>query len=129
MYYILHGTYTICTMHYIALLRNVLRLLVTANVVPRAPIIVALMMEANCSSEMWVLTRVIRSNIPADGILHNHRSEKPQIILHLSAVLCSGDVMSPVRYEVGFYILKDGILHSVRRENLKSYTTLTVWTL
>jgi hypothetical protein len=36
-------------------------------------------------------------------------------------VLCSGEVMSPVRYELGFYIPEDGILHSQRLENLKSY--------
>jgi hypothetical protein len=29
--------------------------------------------------------------------------------------------MSPVRYELGFYIPEDGILHSHRRDNLKSY--------
>jgi hypothetical protein len=29
--------------------------------------------------------------------------------------------MSPVRYEVGFYIPEDDILNSDRRENLKSY--------
>jgi hypothetical protein len=29
--------------------------------------------------------------------------------------------VSPVRYEVGFYIPEDDILHSHRRENLKSY--------
>jgi hypothetical protein len=29
--------------------------------------------------------------------------------------------MSPVRYELGFYISEDGILHSHDRENLKSY--------
>jgi hypothetical protein len=29
--------------------------------------------------------------------------------------------VSPVRNELGFYIPKDGILHSHRRENLKSY--------
>jgi hypothetical protein len=28
-------------------------------------------------------------------------------------------------YELGFYIPEDGILHSYRRENLKSYITLT----
>jgi hypothetical protein len=27
-----------------------------------------------------------------------------------------------VRYELGFYIPEDGILHARRRENLKSYT-------
>jgi hypothetical protein len=29
--------------------------------------------------------------------------------------------MSPVKYELGFYIPEDAILHSHRRENLKSY--------
>jgi hypothetical protein len=30
--------------------------------------------------------------------------------------------VSPVKYELGFYIPEDGILHTHRRENLKSYT-------
>jgi hypothetical protein len=34
-----------------------------------------------------------------------------------------------VRYELGFYIPEDDILHSHRRENLKSYIALTGWTL
>jgi hypothetical protein len=34
-----------------------------------------------------------------------------------------------VRYDLGFYIPEDGILHSHRRENLKSYVTLTGWAL
>jgi hypothetical protein len=29
--------------------------------------------------------------------------------------------VSPVKYELGFYIPEDTILHSHRRENLKSY--------
>jgi hypothetical protein len=37
--------------------------------------------------------------------------------------------VSPVRYELGFYIPEDYILHSHRRENLKSYIALTSWTL
>jgi hypothetical protein len=36
--------------------------------------------------------------------------------------------MSPVRYELGFYIQEDGILHSHRRD-LKSYIELTGWAL
>jgi hypothetical protein len=32
-----------------------------------------------------------------------------------------------VRYELGFYNPEDGILHSHRRENLKSYIALTGW--
>jgi hypothetical protein len=56
-------------------LRRVLRLLVTTNVVPRPPILVALMMEAIRSSETWVLTRTKGINIPEDAILHSHRRE------------------------------------------------------
>jgi hypothetical protein len=37
--------------------------------------------------------------------------------------------MSPVRYELGFYIPEDGIFHSDRRENLKSYIASTAWTV
>jgi hypothetical protein len=34
--------------------------------------------------------------------------------------------VSPVRYELSFYIPEDGILHSHRRENLKSYRSLGI---
>jgi hypothetical protein len=37
--------------------------------------------------------------------------------------------VSPVKYELGFYITEDGILHSDRRENLKSCIALTGWAL
>jgi hypothetical protein len=43
----------------------VLRLLVTANVVPSSPILVTLIMETILSSEMSVLITAIRSHIPA----------------------------------------------------------------
>jgi hypothetical protein len=33
--------------------------------------------------------------------------------------------VSPVRYELGFYIPEDGIIHSHCRENRKSYIALT----
>jgi hypothetical protein len=34
-----------------------------------------------------------------------------------------------VKYELGLYIPEDNILHSHRRENLKSYIALTGWIL
>jgi hypothetical protein len=34
-----------------------------------------------------------------------------------------------VRYELGFYIPEDDILHSQSRENLKSYIEVTGWDL
>jgi hypothetical protein len=50
-------------------------MLVIVNVVPSSPILVTLMMEAIRSSEVLVLTRGIRHNIPDDGIIHNHGRE------------------------------------------------------
>jgi hypothetical protein len=37
--------------------------------------------------------------------------------------------VSPVKYELGFYLPEDVILHSDRREHLKSYIALTAWTV
>jgi hypothetical protein len=37
--------------------------------------------------------------------------------------------VSPVKYELGFYIPEDGIRHSHRRENLKFFIALTGWAL
>jgi hypothetical protein len=46
-----------------------------ANVVPSSLILFTLMMEAISSSKTSVLTRIMRHNIPEDGILHSHRRE------------------------------------------------------
>jgi hypothetical protein len=52
-------------------LRSVLRLLVTANIVPSSPILGTLMMEAIRFSETSVLRRAARRNTSEDSILHN----------------------------------------------------------
>jgi hypothetical protein len=56
-------------MLHIVILRSLLQLLFTANVVPSSQILVSLMMEVTCSSETLVLTTAMRLNIPENGVL------------------------------------------------------------
>jgi hypothetical protein len=52
-----------------------LRLQVTATVVPSLTLLFTLTIEAIHSSETSFLTRVTRRHIPGDDILHSHRRE------------------------------------------------------
>jgi hypothetical protein len=68
----------------IELLRSVLRLLVTANVVLSLLILVTLIMDAIISSEMSVLSRATLCNIPEYDILHSHRRENLKSCISLT---------------------------------------------
>jgi hypothetical protein len=54
---------------------RVLRLLITANIVPNSSILVTIVLEEIASPETSVLIRAARRNIPEEGILHSHRRE------------------------------------------------------
>jgi hypothetical protein len=86
--------------------------------------------SGDTSSETSVLNRATRRNIPEDGVLHSHRRENLESYMALTgwALLWRRNV-SPVKYELGFYIPEDDILHSHRLDNLKSYIALTGWTV
>jgi hypothetical protein len=88
-------------------------LLVNVNVVPSSPILVTPMMEATHSSETSVLTRVTRRNIPKDSILHgHHRGNLKSYIALIDWTLSRRSNDSPERYELGYYVPEDSILHS-----------------
>jgi hypothetical protein len=68
-----------------------------------------------------VLTRTTQRNIPEVNILHSHRRENLKSYIALTgSALYQRRKVSPVRYELWFYIPEDGILHSHRRKNLRS---------
>jgi hypothetical protein len=70
------------------------------------------------------------SNFPEYRNLHSHRRQNLKSYIALTAwALYRKHSVSPVKYQLGFYIPEDDILHSHRRENLKSYIALTGWTL
>jgi hypothetical protein len=66
-----------------------------------------------------VLTRATRLNIPGEDFPHSHGRENLKSYIALTGwTLEWRRNVSPVKYELGFYIPEDDILHSHRRENL-----------
>jgi hypothetical protein len=81
-------------------------------------------------SETSVLTRAKCRHKPEKDILHAHRSEGLKSYIALTGwALQRRSNVSPVRYELCFYITEDGILHNHCRKNLKTYIALTGWAL
>jgi hypothetical protein len=64
---------------------SVLRMLLTANVIPSSPILIAQMMQAIRSSETSVLTRATLRNTTEDGILRSHRCQHHESYAVLNA--------------------------------------------
>jgi hypothetical protein len=74
------------------------------------------------SSETSVITTTTRRRIIDEGILHSHRHENLKSYIALTDwALRQRRNVSPVWYELGFYITEDGILHSYDHGNPKSY--------
>jgi hypothetical protein len=78
--------------------RNVLRLLVTATVVPSPQILVTLMLEKLSSFETSVLTIGTQCNIPENATIHSHRCDN--VKSYITGVVKSMYVLntSPERY-------------------------------
>jgi hypothetical protein len=67
----------------------------------------------------------LRSNIPADGILHSpHRENFTSYIALTGLALQRRGNVSPVKYKLGFYIPEEDTLHNHCRENFISYMFL-----
>jgi hypothetical protein len=69
----------------VALVRNdVLRMLITVNVVSSSLILVTLVMEVVRSSETSDLSRATLRNMPEDGILLSHHRQNPKSYIALT---------------------------------------------
>jgi hypothetical protein len=63
-----------------SILRSVHRLLIAANVVPSASILLTLKIEAIRFYKISVLTRATRRNIPEEDILHSHSLKNSNLL-------------------------------------------------
>jgi hypothetical protein len=96
--------------------RRTLRLLVTASVVPSSPILVTLMMEALSSAETSVFLHSVRRLLVTVSIVPS----SPILVTLMKEALSFSDT-SVLTRATWRNIPEDTILHSHRRENLKSY--------
>jgi hypothetical protein len=108
----------------------VLRLLITANVVPSSLILSSLMMEAMRCSETPVHTRATPRNIPEDGIFHSYRREN----LKSYKFQCySFECWSLYdRYFVEFVVstavtMKNAVCNTILQYNTIQYNTISTW--
>jgi hypothetical protein len=96
---------------------SVLRLFLTANVVPSSPILVSLMIEEIRSSETSVLTRAPqRASVTSYGYVPS----SPIFVTLMMEALGSSETSVHTR-ATRCNIPEDAILHSHRCENLKPY--------
>jgi hypothetical protein len=99
---------------------SVIRLLVTANIVPGSPILVG---RPDYGVNVPPKRRLLQEK---HDILHSPRRETIRSYIALTGwTLYWRRSVSPVRHELGFYIPEDDILYTNRREALKSYIALT----
>jgi hypothetical protein len=77
---------------------------------------------------MYTKNTVFSEDTPCGSRQNRRENLKSYIALTGWALYVRRNV-SPVKYELGFYIPEDGILHSHRHENLTSTRALTGWAL